>query len=185
MIIKKRQLVTATLIIALGTAIFVNRYYTKPNTETLKAQGNTTTVTARQAEVNDNLGDAQYVLATGTAEQEDAFSQWELKRSKAHDEAAEILNRVINDEGANQKAIEEASDKLAELSENVKLEADIETLVGAKTGSTCLVMLDGACAQAIVLPGILDETISVQIKDIIVNKTGLSTKNITIIELNG
>ena len=44
MIIKKRQLLLATLIIALAAAVFVNWYYTRPEVETAGAgKGETTT----------------------------------------------------------------------------------------------------------------------------------------------
>ena len=50
-IIGRKQLLTFSLVLALGLAVFVNWYYTKP-------QGNTT-----EPEVTNeaNLGDAQYV----------------------------------------------------------------------------------------------------------------------------
>ena len=184
MIIKKRQLVTATLVIALGAAVFVNWYYTKPQTEDANAAGSTTQ-NVREAGDADNLGDAQYVIANSEKAGENLFAESELNRKKAHDEAAELLNNVIKDEGSSETAIKEATAKLAELSEQIKQEADAETLINAKTGSDCLVMLDGESAQVLVPSGILDDTVTLQIKDIIVNKTGLSSKNITIIELKG
>ncbi len=184
MIIKKRQLVTATLVLALGAAVFVNWYYTKPQTEGADTAGKTTQSAQKAGEAND-LGDAQYVIANSGKSGEDLFAESALNRQKAHDEAAELLNNVIKDEGSSEAAIKEATAKLAELSEQIKQEADAETLINAKTGSSCLVILDSESAQVIMPQGILDDTVTLQIKDIIVNKTGLSSKNITIIELKG
>jgi stage III sporulation protein AH len=184
MIIRKRQLVTATLVIALGAAVFVNWYYTRPEAQISDAAGNTTK-SVREAEEADNLGDAQYVIANSGKSTEDLFAESEMNRRKAHDEAAELLNSVIKDEGSSEAAVKEATAKLKELSEQIKLEADVETLITAKTGSDCLVILDGESGQVIVPSGVLNDTVTVQIKDIILNKTGLSSKNITIIELKG
>ena len=61
MIIKKRQLLLATLIIALGAAVFINWYYTKP---TAKSAGTKPEQTTQQAEQGANLGDARYVLSS-------------------------------------------------------------------------------------------------------------------------
>ena len=59
--IKRKHLVLTGLVIALGTAMFVNWYYTKPEAKSVsKAADETTTVSA-------NLGDAMYV--DGTAPQ--------------------------------------------------------------------------------------------------------------------
>lgn len=56
--IKRKHLVLTGLVIALGTAMFVNWYYTKPEAKSVnKAADETTTVSA-------NLGDAMYVNGT-------------------------------------------------------------------------------------------------------------------------
>jgi stage III sporulation protein AH len=184
MIIKKRQLVTATLIIALGAAVFVNWYYTKPEAQKAEAAANTAK-SVQDVREADNLGDAQYVIASGNSDGKDLFAQSELNRKKAHDEAAELFQKIIKDESSSETAVKEASEKLAKLSEQIKLEADVETLISAKTGKSCLVIIDDESAQVIVPPGILNDTVTVQIKDIILNKTGFSSKNITIVELKG
>ena len=59
--IKRKHLVLTGLVIALGTAMFVNWYYTKPEAKSVnKAADETTTVSA-------NLGDAMYVNGTAAA----------------------------------------------------------------------------------------------------------------------
>ena len=63
MIIKRRQLLLATLIVALGAAVFVNWYYTKP---TVDASGNTaaTDAVSDDEKQGANLGDARYVISS-------------------------------------------------------------------------------------------------------------------------
>ena len=63
MVIKKRQIVTATLVLALGSAVFINWYYTRPESELANAG---TSIEAVEESAG-NLGDAQYVNATTTA----------------------------------------------------------------------------------------------------------------------
>ena len=85
MILKKRQLVTATLVLALGAAVFVNWYYTKPHAD-VSAAGADVSAT----EVAEKLGDAQYVLSDVSGKA-DPFAEARLKREKAHDAAMEAL----------------------------------------------------------------------------------------------
>ncbi len=97
MIIKKRQLLLATLIIALGAAVFINWYYTKP---TAKSAGTKPEQTTQQAEQGANLGDARYVLssdvtlddASAQAQASEYFAGAKLRRQTAHDEAAAIAS---------------------------------------------------------------------------------------------
>ena len=88
MIIKKRQLLLATLIIALAAAVFVNWYYTRPEVETAGA-GKGETTTKQDAEQGINLGDARYVLSTD-ASLEDAAAQ-----AKASESECDIPQEIL------------------------------------------------------------------------------------------
>ena len=74
MILKKRQVAASALVLALGAAVFVNWYYTKPHTETAPVK-----TQAQVTEAAENLGDARYVFSD-TSEKSDAFSAARLKR---------------------------------------------------------------------------------------------------------
>ncbi len=186
MVIKKRQLIMATLVLALGAAIFINWYYTNPKTE-LAGANEQTTASQGATQINaddDTLGDAQYVNSTNVAESE-FFADARLKRTVAHDESLEALNDIIKDSSSNSDAIKKASESLESISAAIKLEADIEALITAKTGSACLVVINGQKAEAIVEKGILNNATVLQIKEIILKQTKISSENITIVELNG
>ena len=190
MIIKKRQLLLATLIIALGAAVFVNWYYTRPEVESAGAESSVTT-TSPEAEQGANLGDARYVLSTDAALEDAAaqakaneyFAGAKLRRQTAHDEAAEALNDVIKDSNSSSEAVEKASDALKELTDCLTLESDIENLITAKVGCENLVILNGGNAEIIVENGSLDDVTVVQIKEIAVKHSGYPVENITIIEM--
>jgi len=184
MVIKKRQLITATLVIALGAAIFVNWYYTKPGVELdpmVNAEARTDGDVGKDA---DNLGDAQYVIAGASGAQDAFFTESEMERQRSRDEAAELLNGVIKDSGSAEAAVRDAAAELARITEAIKVETDMETLIKAKTGSKCLVVFDGKTVDVILPPNVLTDTVMIQIKDIVVNKTGVSPEKITIVELS-
>ncbi len=190
MIIKKRQLLLATLIIALAAAVFVNWYYTRPDIEATGA-GSAVTTTAPDAQQGANLGDARYVLSTDAtledavaqAQASEYFAGAKLRRQTAHDEAAEALNDIIKDGSSSSDAVSDAGKALKELAESIALESDIENLITAKVGCENLVILNGGNAEIIVENGSLDDVSVVKIKEIVVKQTGYPVNNITIIEM--
>ena len=122
MMIGKRQIVLATLVVALGAAVFVNWYYTKPDAE----KANTgVTVSEQATQAAGNLGDALLVNSStasskdGTQEskaeqaqakvEDEYFAQARLNRSTAHDKAAEELKKTIEDSKASSEAVKTAT----------------------------------------------------------------------------
>ncbi|MBQ7837199.1 MAG: SpoIIIAH-like family protein [Clostridia bacterium] len=191
MIIKKRQLLLATLIIALGAAVFVNWYYTRPETQSAGKSVITESTTLPAAQEGANLGDARYVISTDTALEDTAaqakaneyFAGAKLRRQTAHDEAAEALNDVIKDGDSSEEAVRKATDALKELTDCMTLECDIENLITAKVGCENLVILNGGNAEIIVENGSLDDVTVVRIKEIAVKHSGYPVENVTIIEM--
>lgn len=167
----KKQVLFFGLIVALAAAVYVNWYYTKPISQI--DNGPQTETTQPQ-----NLGEAQYV----NAENRSYFDAATLKRTQAHADAQAALQSVIDSADADENSKQEAREKLKELSENIKLEADIESLITAKSGGNCLVTL-GDTAEVILEKGTLNDQIAIQIKEIIVNKTEISAEKITLVEV--
>lgn len=176
MILKKRQLVTATLVLALGAAVFVNWYYTKPHADVSPADS-----PAPATQAAENLGDAQYVISdvSGRA---DPFAEARLNREKTHDTAVEALQDALRDSAASEAATAEAARALADLTTRRTAESDIETLVQAKTGLECLVILDADSAQVLLASDRQESSVMVQITDIVVQKSGLDATAVSIIE---
>lgn len=169
--ISKKQIIFAGLLIALCAAVYVNWYYTKPISEINDGAAKETT----EAQ---NLGEAQYVNATGS---EDYFESAKLNRSKAHADAQDALNKVIESDSADEESKAQAREKLNALAQNIQNEADIENLITAKTGGHVLVSI-GDTVEVILEKGTLNDTTALQIKEIVVNKTQISSEKITLVE---
>ncbi|MDR1734544.1 MAG: SpoIIIAH-like family protein [Oscillospiraceae bacterium] len=187
-LLKKRQLVMAALVLALGGAVFINWYYTKDTVAAdaapIASQTQEADASAEPGGTDDaNLGDSQYVHNPYASQETEYFAGAKLKRAAAHDEAKETLSAVIDDENAAATAVSAAAKSLDTLSATIKTEADCESLITAKTGSECLVMIDASSVQAVVGGKALDAAMALQIKEILMNKTGMSPENITIVEL--
>ncbi|MBQ8229042.1 MAG: SpoIIIAH-like family protein [Clostridia bacterium] len=174
--IRKKQIAMSAMVMALGAAIFINWYYTKP-----QAQPTGEEVSTSVSQQSESLGDAQYVAATAN---DDEFASFRLERQTAHDKAEETLNKVIKDSASSQAAVSEATEKLAELTQSIKRESDLETLIKAKTGSGCVVIIDANEVKVVVEKDVLTEGVTMQIKDLVLNQGDFSPENITIFEIS-
>lgn len=190
MIFKKRQVLMAALVVALGAAVFVNWYYTKqpPAVSTNSPVSSSQQETENQeAATAGNLGDAQFVSGTlpsseSAGKESEYFVKAKLDRTVAHDKAKETLQATINSSAADAESKKSASQALKELSDNIKKETDTENLIKAKISSSCIVVIDNGKAQVIVEKGKLNDTAVLQIKEIVIQQTGFTVENITIIE---
>ena len=182
-LLKKRQLILVTLVLALGAAVFVNWYYSNPavaaDAKTLPLEQ----VTAGQGE--EHLGDSLYVHNPYSSAAGEYFAGAKLRRAAAHDEAKEVLNAVITDSKADAKAVADASKALQALANAIKLEADCESLITAKTGSECLVTIGEGNVEAVLGGQPIDSAMAMQIKEILLQKTGFSAEQASIVELKG
>lgn len=172
-IIGKRQLVLATLVLALGAAVFVNWYYTKPEVGgEANATGEQTTV----AVDGDSLGDAHFVSSNSVKEY---FANVKLNRNAAHDEAIETIKDMVAAIDSEDMAVA-ANASLEKFSQVIKLESDIEALVAAKTGSECVAVINDDRIQIVVDNNVLNDNSVMQIKDIVLANTDINAENITI-----
>lgn len=169
-IIGRKQLLTFSLVFALSAAMFVNWYYTKPqNAE-------------KEPEVTNeaNLGDAQYVNSDSVSET--YFASAKLNRNKAHDSAKEYLSSIIADEKIDEETKASAREKLIEISEQIKVESDIENLIAAQIKGDCIVTYDLDSIEVILPKNTINDDVALKIKSIILSKTKLTSDKITIIE---
>ena len=191
MIAKKKQILTATLLIALICAIGVNWYYARP-------QNNPVTTTAQEQE--QNLGDS--LLVAGSVKQaettkpeettqsetdteennSEAFATAALNKTKAHDEIKSQIEKLINSESLDTESKNKITTLMDEFTDAVKKESDCESLITAKTGCSSIVIINNDTAQVIMQKNSLDEATILQITEIIEKNTNISAENLTIIE---
>ena len=174
LLIKRRQLILATLVVALGAAVFVNWYYTG-NNSTIQSPEETT-----ETEYVQNLGEAKYVNATG--EEADYFSEVKLNRQKSRDEALDALDKSLEKAKSGSNEAKEITKSIDELTAMIKLESDVEALISAKLASECVAVINEKSAQVVVSKDALSEDAALQIIDVITTNTDLSADKIKITE---
>ena len=187
MIFKSKQILSATLVIALGAAVAVNWYYR--NAQEL-APDTTTTI----EQVSGNLGDSLYVGATTAAQDlsqtsteqngaEDYFADAKLKRTQNHDKIIEDVQKIIDGGNIDSATKELLSADLSDFQRTLKMETDTENLISSKVTGECLVVINEGVCQVVLQKNTLSEHVILQITEIIEKNTGISAENLTIIEL--
>lgn len=178
-IFPKRIAVFAVLIATLSAVIYLNWQYTADNGEL--------NLTAALETTEKYLGDAEYVNSDVTVTQstEDGFfSQSRSERETTREESLKMLTAITEDASADSAAKQEAVQKIAEITENDKLQSDIETLIKAKGFSDCVVIISEDSATAIVkVENELNTEQTLQIQDIFLQNTKFSLENIKIFQV--
>ncbi len=173
-IIGKKQLLSLSLILALGLSVYVNWYYTN----------NYNDISEPETSENINLGEAQLVNSNNMSEnKEDYFTQAKVNRTKAHDEAIKNLEDMISNKNFDEDTINLARNNLVNISKEIKLETDIENIIKAQLSEDCLVTYNEDSIEVIMPKGTVNDESVVKVKDIILSKTDLSSEKIVIIEL--
>ena len=175
MIISKKHIILGTLVVALGAAVYLN--YQLSSNELTNTQA---------LESGKNYGQAQLVdgSVSDTGKTEEAyFAEAKLTRNMSRDEAVEAMKTMLSeaDLSADNKA--QLTLKAADMATAIETEGKMENLIKAKGFEDCMVYYDEESVDVIIkTEGLLDNE-AAQIKDIVVEETGLSGEQISIIEV--
>lgn len=174
MIIGKKQIIMASMVAALGLAVFVNWYYTG-NEDIL----NNTAVGASEEASQEILGAAEFVDSSVAQSAADYFASAKLNRTTARDEAVETLQTVIDTCDASSEAAVAAVLELSELNSSILLENEVESLVSAKLNSECICSVDENGVEIVVEDEVLNDDSVLAISDIVYANCG-NVENIRI-----
>ena len=181
MVINRRHIILASLVVALGLAIFLNYRFsdgvvTTPANTSAKASSKTT---------KGNLGDAAYVdnqNVSGT--KTDIFATWRLTRTQTKDEVDQQMNSVTNNKAATAAQKQMAVNEVLQLGKNIQTEGLIETEVKAKGFAECVCLINSNKSISVVVKAKsasgLTDIDSAQIYDIVEKNTSFTKDAITI-----
>lgn len=184
---KKRHILTATLALAMVSAILINWYYTKDTAQkTAGAQVQSSNLgdsifvdgTTGEKEKSDETDESDDNETRSVAKSKEYFAKAQLKRTQMHDEALDKIEEILKDTNKT----EEAENLMKEYTNTVKLETDIENLITAKTGAECLAIINSEQAEIVVDAEAIDELYLLQITDIVSTQSKIPAENITIIQ---
>lgn len=184
----KRQLILAALVLALGTAVYLNWQFSS-NKDLFDENSITSTK---------ELGEAQFVNNTPSEENKEEgkedkdgepqssseyFSKAKTTRQKARDDATEMIKEILEDAKSSEESKKEAIKQASEVAKHIEQESNIESLIKAKGFADCLAFIQNEECSVVVGGGeALNENLAIAIKDIISGQGGISPDKIKIVE---
>ncbi len=109
------------------------------------------------------------------------FSATQVSRQRARDEALEVLQSVVDNAEAAETTKNEALTGIATIADEIRKEADMESLITAKGFEQCVAVLNGNSVSIIVKADDLQPSQIAQINEIVYTSTGIEPANVTII----
>lgn len=190
----KRQIVLGSLILALGAAVYLNWQFTEVATVEQVSSEEVSTdsdiedqdlgiaqlVNSSYIEtVSDDLTqDSDYTEVSGSKSSA-TISEARVSRESTRDEALEILSDILEDVDSDSDAKLLAVEESAKIAQDMLKESTAENAIKAKGVDEVVVFInDDKCT--VIVDEIDDDLLIIQ--EIIVNETGFSLDNITIIE---
>lgn len=176
MLISKRHIILAVLVVALGTAVYLNWQFSGSDTDLIVSES---------VETEKNYGDAKLVSSTEDLSVNSVyFDEARLTRQQSRDEAVETLEKIVSDSGLGEEERLEATFNAQQVASSIESESIIENLIKAKGFQDCVAYIDGDTASILVSsPGLLETEVA-QIKDIVIREASIPVENISIVEIN-
>lgn len=173
----KRNLVVMGSVLLIGGAVWLN-WALFSNAESKDYDPDYYTSGQPQNESNgtDSTGNTD-------AENTDSyFAMAMIDRSRARDEAMEVLNQITASTDASEEAKVEAYAAIEQMAQDIENEANIETLMKAKGFEECVAVISNNAATVIVRSDGLMPSDIAQITEIVYEQASIQPADITIIE---
>lgn len=200
----KRQLVIASLVVALGAAVYLNwQFSDSGKIETTASEASSSKQLGQTTYVNTELKTTEYSSSQSskdkaqessaektkkTQQSKEAnadasgsfFSDEKEKRNKSNEQTIETLTDIIESASSDEAAKKEAVGKAKEIAENIKLQTDIENEVISKGFKDAYVVINNGSCSVTVYGGKLDDSSAIIIKDIVNRQAEIEFPKITV-----
>lgn len=198
---KGRGVTLATLVLALGAAVYMNWNFAKSAPQAVSTESEAAAVSAQadttavydpltdelpaEETANKNYGEAQLVSAsqdTGT----EFFDTARMARTKARDEALDSIQKTLKNTSLSEEEKEKLTEELEMQVSNITSETSLESKIKAKGFADCVVTLGVGRADVTVMTenDALTADEVTQIRDVLLTSCkGLEAQDITITEV--
>lgn len=200
MIIGKRQIVLAALVVALGTAIFLNAKFSGANSNVadvfnassalgdsayVSASGSTSGAASGKSSAASSKAAASSKSGSTASASDNVIAQERLKRTQARADAEDTLKVVLNSTGASTQDKAAAQAQITSIANTINTESVVESLIIAKGFQDSVCFINNGNVTVVVKPknnAQLSASDSAQITDIVIKQTKVTAGNITIIQ---
>ena len=193
-----RKATAITLAAALVIAVYLNWQYARTGVtleedavnvsavsqDTVPVTDELMTEAEAVSSANKNYGEAQLVSVANNSGSK-FFEEARLKRTKAHDEAMDSIQKALKSASLSTEEKKEHTSQLTGNLADLNAENEIETLVKAKGFADCLCFLQSGRADLTVMTSgdALTAAQVAQIRDIVLSKSSVTAQNITVVEV--
>lgn len=188
LIIGKRQIVLATLVLGLGIAIYLNWEFSNTeephklvsSVDSIKNYGEAEFV---KNDYNKSKEEETENVAAISTKSNEYFAQARLNRQKSRDESIEALKKMLDESGSDKQSKDKLIEEATALSKTIESEGKIENIIKAKGFSEVMVYLQGEkCTVIIKTKGLKNSQVA-QIKDVVITETAIDSEKISIVEV--
>lgn len=185
--IGKKQIVLASLILALGAAVYLNWQFSDNDllqTSADEAIGQAQLVNNQSDESVNSSEKKDSSKSEGSSDKaistDEYFADVRTERQKAQDGAVEMVEDIIEAASSDENARSEAVQAATELANIYQQQTNIEGLIKAKGFSDCVAFIqNGECSIVLKASEMNDET-NLVIKDIVNGQSGIEIERIKI-----
>ena len=195
----KRQLVIASLVVALGAAVYLNWQFSEPQelveTETeassVKQLGQTTYVTtelktesSQTDKVKQTSQTSKPAQTVSTQPDKGHFAEERARRDKGNEQAMEIMTDIIESDKEDETRRSDTMKSAEKLSQTIKSQTDIENEIRLKGFQDAFVTINNDSCSVSVFGKELDDAAVIMIKDLVNRQTDISFENSTISQVH-
>lgn len=176
---QKVHVISAALVLALGTAVYVNwQFGSGSNKTTAKELGAASYVNATVSASTAEQSTSDPAL---TQKQEDFFASERVKRQTTQDGVIDKAKEIFDIENASDDDKSEAQKNVEEIIKNFTIQDSIESIIKAKGFSDCLCYISGEGVTVIVPESELSDTAALVIDDAVTSHYSVSYEKISIV----
>lgn len=175
---QKKHIVISALVLALGTAVYVNWQFSNTNTDTTSKE----------------LGAASYVNATVSStddeavqtsalskEQKNYFATERTKRQETQDKVIDEAQEIFDLDNTSEEDMSEAQKSVENIIKTFTIQDSIESIIKAKGFSECLCYISDSGVTVIVPESELNDTSALVIDDAVTSHYEVSFEDISIV----
>lgn len=177
--INKRNIIVASLVVALSAAVYLNWQFG----DSASLLTSSTKELGEAEYVNNEISGATPSEATLSSKQSNYFSEARTSREESQDKVVNIAKEVLEKSDSSEKAKESAEIQAEKIETYITYQTNIENLLKAKgfTDALCCITEEG-CTVVVPKNDMQDDSPMI-IKDVVFGQTGIDFDNITITEI--
>lgn len=169
----KKWVVLSAMVLALGTALFLNWQFT----------GKDAIVSGDDSSEVKVIGEAELVNGTANGNFDEFFAAARLERETSRATSLEILNSITASADVDDASKANAAVEAAAIAQRIEQEANIENLIKGKGFEECVVMINEEGIRVMVQSTGLLPAEAARISDVVISETGEDISKIRIVEV--